>query len=140
TGEEGNASLVGRGAGEERLAGAGLAREEDPARWPATETREALRVLQEGHRLHQRAFRLVHPGDAIETAALELGLAHVEMILSARAREAHRRHGRRGDEEHADPEADALGAAVRARGDVLHRDAALDQITHEVGAYGLVAD
>ena len=64
--EERDAGLAGDGAGEQRLAGAGRAVEQDALRDPGAERLELLRVLEELLDLVQLLHRLVDPGDVAE--------------------------------------------------------------------------
>ena len=64
--EEGDAGLAGDGAGEQRLAGAGRAVEQDALGDAGAERLEFLRVLEEFLDLLQLLHRLVDPGDVAE--------------------------------------------------------------------------
>ena len=64
--EEGDAGLAGDGAGEQRLAGAGRAVEQDALGDAGAERLELLRVLEEFLDLLQLLHRLVDPGDVAE--------------------------------------------------------------------------
>ncbi len=73
--KNGTSASPGRGAREQRLAGAGLTGEQDAARNAPAEALVALRVLEEVDDLEQLVLGLVDAGDVLEGHAL-LALLH----------------------------------------------------------------
>ena len=80
--EEGHAGLAGDGAGEQRLAGAGRADEQDAARDARAQGDELLRVLEELDDFLQLFLRFVHAGDVDEGDGGLVGGEHARAALA----------------------------------------------------------
>jgi hypothetical protein len=81
-GKEGHARLARDGLGQQGLAGAGRADDQDPLRDPAAQLAIAVRVAQEFDKLHQLFLRLVDPCHVGEADAGLVRLVHPCMALA----------------------------------------------------------
>ena len=88
-GEERHARLAGDRAGEQRLAGAGTAREQHAARNPAAQLLVLLRVLEEVDDLGELALGLVDARDVLEGHARVVALDAAGLRAPERADRAH---------------------------------------------------
>ena len=86
-GEEGHAGLTGDGLGQQGLAGAGRAHQQNPFGNLGAHGGEALRGLEEGHHLLEVLLGLLHPGHVVELHAgfglhgkASLGLAELHRL------------------------------------------------------------
>ena len=129
--EERHARFAGDGTGEEGLAGARRAEQQDAARDLAAEFLELARLLQELDDLHQFLLRFIRAGDVDEG---DLGCAFVQHLRAAlaegedplRTRALHPAHDDEPDHEEQDPRE---GAQQRAQpGVVLLLDGEVDLV------------